>query len=117
MAKAVIDTSIVPETLTAPWIKRFFKERYGIPVRVNRAGSNQFVSVWIMSDRSVDHRQSLVHHHEFPPELGNRCLNLVYPTSEKLCAQYWAGNVQKHSIAMSGSEFRQLFRDLLAEGK
>ena len=65
--------------------------------------------------QSVDHRHGLVYHHEFLPELGNRCLKLVYPTSEKLCAQDWAGNVQKHSIAMSGSEFRQLFQDLLAE--
>lgn len=116
MPKTKIDTSTVPETLTSPWIKRFFKERYGIPVRVNRATSSGFVSVWIMADRSVgfnlyDHR--LVYHHEFPPELGNRCLKLIYPTSEKLCAQNWAGNVQKHSIAMSGGEFRQLFTDLL----
>ena len=115
MTKTVIDTSTVPDPLTAPWIKRFFKERYDIPVRVKRASAGPFVSVWIMSDRSVDHRHGLVYHHHFPRGLGNRCLKLVYPTSEKLCAQDWAGNIQEHSIAMSGSEFRQLFQDLLEE--
>ena len=113
MAKAR-DTNAVPERITAPWVKRFFRDHFDIPVRVRGADRDGWMMVWIMSDRSVDHRHGLVYHHEFPPELGNRCVKLTYPESEELCKQDWAGNVERHSISMHGHRFRELFEGIIA---
>ena len=105
------DTNAIPETITAPWLKRFFKRKLGIPVRVQNAGS--WVQVWIMSDRTVDHREALRYKHHFPSELGNRCMQIVYAGSEKLCKQAWGGNIQQHSISLSGDQLRELLQGIL----
>jgi hypothetical protein len=111
----VDDTLVIPEVVDAPWVKRFFKRRLGIPVRVTNAGAMNFggrgwAVVWIMSDRS---QRDLVYHHEFPAELGNRCLRLTYPNSEQLCSQNWAGNVRSHDIGMDGAGWRLVLQGLL----
>ena len=107
----VDDTNTVPEELNAPWIKRFFKSKFEIPVRVRTgSGKGRWLSVWIMSDRS---QRNLVWDHHFPAELGNRCMQLVYPNHEVLSKQAWGGNISAHSIAMHVDEFRQLFQDLI----
>ena len=112
----VDDTNVVPEELNAPWIKRFFKNKFGIPVRVKAGrGKGKWLSIWIMCDQSVDHRQPMVYHHHFSAELGNRCMKLVYSDSEVLSKQAWGGNIQSHSISMHVDEFRQLFNDLIAD--
>lgn len=109
----VDDTNAIPENLTAPWLKRFFKRKLGIPVRVHNAGSSGWVQVWIVSDRTVDHREVLHYKHHFPSELGNRCMQIVYAGSEKLTNQTWGGNIQQHSIALHGGELRELLQGIL----
>lgn len=113
MAGNTIDTTQVPETLTAPWLKRFFKDYFNIPVRVKNASSDSWVSVWISPDPKEVYK--LIYHHHFPEKLGNRCLRLTYPNNEKLCAQNWGGNISAHSIALCGGSFRQLCQDIVAE--
>lgn len=103
----------IPEVLTAPWLKRFFKAHFGIPVRVEGANRDSYVTIWIPCDRSVDHRQPIVYHHQFPAELGRRCMNIVYKGSDKLTQQDWGGNIGSHSIAMLGHELRELLRGLI----
>ncbi|MCH7555269.1 MAG: hypothetical protein IIC08_04665 [Proteobacteria bacterium] len=109
----VDDTNTIPENLTAPWLKRFFKRKLGIPVRVQNAGSSGWVQVWIMSDQSVDHRHGLTYQHHFLPELGNRCMRITYAGSEKLCEQAWGGNIQQHSIVLSRDQLRELLQGIL----
>ena len=109
-----IDTTQVPETLTAPWIKRFFKDYFGIPVNVRKANGPSWVSIWI-SPKQNPEDHGFTYECHFSEEFGNRCLRIVYPTSEKLCSQNWGGNIQQHSIAMLRNEFRQLLREIIAE--
>jgi hypothetical protein len=106
----VDDTNTIPEKITAPWMKRFFKVKFGIPVRVRGCGG-RFVDVWIPSDRSNLHE--LRYDHDFPPELGNRCMRAVYPNSETLREQNWGGNVSAHSIAISDREWRQVLQQCI----
>ena len=107
------DTNAVPETITAPWLKRFFKQKFGIPVRVENAGSRSFVRIWIMSDPQIRHMDPLSYSYDFPPELGQRCMAIVYKSSETVSKQTWGGNVGPHSIAMYGHELRELLIGLL----
>ena len=111
-----IDTTQVPHEITAPWVKRFFKDHFGIPIRVRNAGNlSRFIGFRIQPESHPNHRHGIVYKHHFPAELGNRCLRIVYPNSEQLCSQDWAGNVQEHSISMLQSEFRQLVREIIVE--
>lgn len=107
------DTNVIPEDITAPWLKRFFKRKFGIPVRVENAGSKSWVRVWIMSDRSSHHRDALTYSHSFPVELGQRCMAIVYKSSESLSKQSWGGNIGPHSISLHGGELRELLAGLL----
>jgi hypothetical protein len=110
------DTGTIPEVLNAPWLKRFFKHRLNLPVRVSGAKGKwkaRWVQVWIESDRSVDHRHGLVYHHHFPAELGNRCMRLVYADSEKLREQSWGGNIQEHSISIHSDQLRTLLQGII----
>ena len=106
------DTNIIPDKITAPWMKRFFKRKFGIPVRVRGCGG-RFMDVWIPSDRSNLHE--LRYNHDFPPELGNRCMRAVYPKSETLREQNWGGNVSAHSIAISDHQWRQVLQQCIDE--
>lgn len=107
----VDDTNTIPEDLTAPWLKRFFKRKLGIPVRVQSAGSSGWVQIWIISDRS--NQRNLVYQHHFPPELGNRCMRIVYADSKKLLNQAWGGNIHQHSISLHGDQLRRLLQGIL----
>lgn len=109
----VDDTNTIPEKITAPWLKRFFKRKLGIPVRVHNAGSSGWVQIWIRSESSTLSYQKLRYNHHFPPELGNRCLQIVYPDSEKLCSQNWAGNITSHSISLHGGELRKVLQGMI----
>ncbi len=106
------DTNTIPEVIDAPWLKRFFKRKFGIPVRVENAGSSGWVRVWIMSDQTVRH--TVKYNHRFPDELGQRCMAIVYRSSDKLSQQSWGGNIGAHSIAMYGRELRELLEGLIA---
>jgi len=110
-----IDTTQVPETLTAPWVKRFFKDYFGIPVNVRKANGPEWVSIWISPKQNPEHQHGLIYSHHFSEEFGNRCLRIIYPTSEKLCSQNWGGNIQQHSLAMLLGQFRQLLGEIIAE--
>lgn len=108
------DTNTIPETLSAPWLKRFFKRKFGIPVRVRTlSGRAGYIEVWIPSDRSNLHE--LKYDHAFPPELGNRCMRAVYPNSETLREQNWGGNVSGHSISMVGHQWRVVLQQCIDE--
>jgi len=107
----VDDTGVVPETLTAPWLKRFFKRRLGIPIMVEGAGRSGWVRIWIMSDRTQPRK--LIFHHRFPPELGQRCMAIVYEGHESLSAQSYGGNITGNSISMYGRELRRLLQGLI----
>ena len=113
MAKKHDPITSVPKVLTAPWIKRFFKEFFGTPVRVQSANSGSFVCVWIPCNPGG--WKFLTWDHHFPEELGNRCMRIVYADSEKLREQNWGGNINAHSISMIGSQFRRLLSGLIAE--
>lgn len=110
MAKIV---ELIPTILTAPWLKQFFKRHLGIPVRVeNAAGEKGYVRVWIQHYRCVETR-NLIYKHAFTPEFGNRCMRVVYSTSEKLSSQNWGGNIGANGIAMHGHELRELLQGIL----
>lgn len=106
------DTNTIPTELKAPWLKRFFKEKLGIPVRV-KGGRSSYLNVWIPSDRDETNRHRLVYHHEFPEILGNRCMRAVYPNSASLSAQNWGGNVTRYSIAMGREQWRKVLQSLI----
>ena len=107
------DTNTIPEQLTAPWLKRFFKRKFGIPVRIHGASSSGWVQIWIESDRTLDHRVDLCYNYHFPSELGKRCMRIVYSDSEKLREQTWGGNITAHSISLHGSELRELLHGII----
>ena len=107
------DTSTIPEAITAPWLKRFFKSKLGIPVRVENAGGSGWVRVWIMSDRTINHRDPLRYSHRFPGELCQRCMAIVYEGHNGLSQQTSGGNISSVSIAMFGHELRRLLQGLI----
>lgn len=109
----VDDTNVIPEVLNASWIKRFFKRKFGIPVRVGNAASDRWVTVWIKMSKMSD-RSNLIYDHHFPPELGQRCMAIIYASSPSLSQQSWGGNIGQHSISMFGSQFRLLLEGLLS---
>ena len=107
------DTNTIPEAIDAPWLKRFFKRKFDIPVRVENAGSSGWVRIWIMSNRTARHSDPLTYNHRFPDELCQRCMAIVYKSSETLSKQTWGGNIGAHSIAMYGRELRELLEGIL----
>lgn len=104
---------MIPEVLTAPWLKRFFKEAFGIPVRVQNASGQKWVTIWIMSDRSISHLAPLKYDHEFPPELCSRCMAIVYKGHQTLSQQTYGGNISRYSISLHGDELRELLVGLM----
>lgn len=105
------DTGVVPENLTAPWLKRFFQRRLGIPIRVEGANRKGWVHLWIMSDRA--YTRELIYHHRIPPELGQRCMAIVYEGHDGLSKQAYGGNIMSNGIAMHGHELRRLLQGLI----
>lgn len=109
------DTNTIPEVLNAPWLKRFFQQKLGIPVRIKNAGGSKWIHVWIPCDLLSHSSGELKFSHDFPPQLGQRCMAIVYKGHETLSKQSWGGNIQRHSIAMHGYELRKLLAGLIAD--
>jgi hypothetical protein len=109
------DTNEIPEALTAAWVKRFFKTKFGIPVRVSGCGEHHnYMRVWIQCVSGNVH-DPLKYDHEFSPALGNRCMRAVYPESAQLCSQNSGGNVQKNSIGMHHGQWRKVLQQVIED--
>ena len=104
------DHLAVPEKLSAPWFKRFFKAHFGIPVRVQSGG---YIQVWIQSCKQKSFCDPLKYDHLFPDWFGNLCMRTVYAKSEKLSAQNWGGNIQVHSVAMHEPQWRKVLQAII----
>jgi hypothetical protein len=110
-------TMQIPDNITAPWIKRFFKEYFGIPVRArNWAEGKCYKNVWIMSCRKPENRHKLVYEHTFPSELTRACVLAVYPSAVGNEAfGNTAGNVRSHDIAMGDAQWRKVLQQIIAD--
>lgn len=96
------DTQVIPETITAPWVKRFFKKHLGLVVKVNNAAGPGWVTIRVvLAEQRIN------------PELGQRCMSIVYNDSEKLSAQSYGGNINGDSISLFFGEFKLLLQSLL----
>lgn len=90
-------------------LKRFFKDRFGLPVRVRSLrGKTGYVEVRIPA-KSVT---PLAYEYSFPSHLGNLCLRVVYPGSVDLHKQCWAGNVRQHDICITADQWQQVIAAL-----
>lgn len=113
MAK-IDDTLTIPETITAPWLKRFFKNRLGFDnIRVENAGSSGYVGIRLVPENCKDYRAPLKYKKTFSPEFGQRCMAVVYKGSKELSQQAWGGNIGSTMIAMLGSQLREVLTGLL----
>ena len=93
--------------IDATSLKRFFKQQYGIPVRVRRGQSKfPYINVWIPYNNGG--HTGLVYDYSFPPELGNLCLGVIYGVQSDTAKQSWGGNVQPHMIAMHTPEWQRV---------
>ncbi len=93
--------------LDAVSLKRHFKTKYGIPVRVS--SSKHYITIRIQ-DSEKDHRKPSRYDHAFPLELRVSCLNTIYPThiGSEMNLSGAAGNVRSHSIAMHPREWSEV---------
>lgn len=91
-------------------LKRFISTTLKIPIGKlrARASSPGFNEVYIVPERSENHREPLRYLYQFPPEFGNKCMRIVYAGSDKLETQAWGGNIRSNMIAMRANEWRQL---------
>lgn len=92
------DTVVVDATS----LKRFFKSRFDIAVRV-RSGK-RYVEVWVPSLRRVPgepFNAPIRYAATFPNELGLACAEVVYP-GKGWC---WCGNIGRASITMSRDQW------------
>lgn len=94
------------EKINATTMKRWFKSKYGIAVRVQT--TKHYVRAWNVPIPNADVHAPLKWAKLFPPELGNACMRLVYRNSDKLREQSWGGNITPNSIAMHRAEWAQL---------
>lgn len=94
-------------------LKRYFKARFGIAVRVTSGkGKGHWITVWIPSDRRKTGESMMAplrYSATFPMALGSSCLRIIYPNNPDLW-NHWCGNVSAHSISMS----RKAWEELLA---
>lgn len=90
-------------------LKRFFKKHFGIPVRVSTGtGKSRYIEARIAPVKTARHTDPLRYDHQYPAELGNQCLRIVYPNSPGLHEQNWGGNISAHMIVMRQPEWEQL---------
>lgn len=93
--------------MKASEIKKFFKDNFGIPVRVRTvAVKHPFAQVWI-ENQEPDHRKPLRYDHEFPAELGQRLLDIIYGGQTENI-RFPAGNVERHRMSFSAEQFDKL---------
>lgn len=91
---------------TAAELKRFFKDTFGISVRVNTSsGKARWQRAWIEPDNTGDFHAPLVYSQSIPEDFRRLCIKTVYPTTPSLHAQASAGNVGPYGIAMVPSEW------------
>ena len=99
--------------ITAVQLKRFFKNKFGIPVRANAPHGHQrngkkvqtYISVRIAPDPPKNGKhwvgnEPMVHSYTFPPELRNQCLRIIYPNSPTMHEQTSGGNISSINMAM-----------------
>jgi len=97
--------------MTAIQLKQFINRILGIPKSKLRATSgDRYCHVTIIPERRhrQDFKEPIRYAYQFTPELGNRCMRIVYKGHESLCAQNWGGNITSHSIAMLSHEWKEL---------
>lgn len=94
--------------MNATILKRWFKQQFDIPVRVERSSR-----VYILPNKTENHRDPITYNHQFPWDLGQKCLKLRYPESSKL-VQDWCGNIHPHQIVMTPPQWAiimQMYND------
>lgn len=95
--------------ISAKTLKRFFKDTFGIPVRVETGKSKHpYINVWIPSKPGLRHTDPLVYDHAFTAEFGNLCLGVIYGAESETGKQAWAGNVRPNMIAMHAHEWQKV---------
>ena len=63
------DMNTVPENLSAVWLKRFFRSRFGLLVRVHTlTGKCRYIDILIREPETG----------KFPEAFGNRCMRVAY---------------------------------------
>ena len=88
--------------MKAAEIKKFFKEKFGIPVRVRTvAVKDPFVQVWIESE-GAGHEQPR-YNHQFPEVVDTALLKAIY--GENTTITFPAGNATLHSLSMHAHEW------------
>ena len=101
----VDDINVIPEDFDAPWLKRFFKAKFGLEVRVRSlSGKTQYIDIWIPGNPEL----------AFPGWFGNLCLREIYGNSW-VCDRNWAGNVNPKSITMSRPQWRVVLQLTMGE--
>lgn len=85
-------------------LKRFFKERYGLSVRVRTIGKvskGGWIDVWMpFESPSV-----------FDTDLRQMCIRTAYPNSPDLHMRVSAGNIQSQSIALVRSQWESVLTE------
>lgn len=89
-------------------LKRWFKQQFGIPVRVELNSR-----VYILPKKTENPRDPLEYEHQFPLELGQKCLALQYPGEPKMHT-YWSGNIHSNQIVMNPNQW-QLIMQMYAD--
>lgn len=85
-------------------LKRFFKERYGLAVRVRTIGKvakGGWVDVWMPFDSPVS----------FDADLRQLCIRIAYPNNPDLHVRVSAGNIQGKSISLIASQWEQVLTE------
>jgi len=89
-------------------IKKYFR-KIGIPVRTRTvAVKNPFVQVWIEAHYGSGGLGDLRYFQEFPLNLRQNLLRIIYGNNSPLAENGIAGNVQKHSLSVTQKEWYDL---------
>lgn len=103
--------------MTGIQIKQFISRTFNIPQSKLRAESGKhFCGVRIVPEKHRNFTDRFVYSYQFTPELGNRCMRIIYAGHESLSQQCWGGNVGSTSIAMSHQEWVELMRQYGVNG-
>ena len=95
-----LDITHVPDVLSVPWIKRFFKHYFSLPVRVH---FDTYIEV------SVDEGATL---EGFPEFLGRACCKAIHTNF----IGPWGGPVEYLKIALMESQWRSVFARVIRKG-
>lgn len=92
--------------IDATTLKRFFKERFGIPVRVH--SGKHYVEARIAPNKTARFTEPLTYSFIFPVELGARVVRVVYPNHPELWQQPWCGNIGRYGIAIRREQWEAI---------